>query len=414
MKKIIIEKKAFIEAAFFLLFLLILCFTVDEENFLNERIVVPYISIRSSLVICLLTAVAFLISFIKNNSLKISRAEAFLWGRTAFFVLSTLCMSSEADLKWGTLAAVVIAPMTFYIAKNIRISDKAVSWILCIFALVISGEIFYTAFYRNVNFFSPELKWFMFIPVGQTNSIGTILIPMFISADTLRMVLNGFKKRLLLLLQIIVALSFLYMGSRSSQLVLLLYIFSRPILTKTRSVKNKVYILLTWSLIVLLVFLLIINFLGVPLEKLSDMFSFSSLSANRLKVYKDGLKVFGENWLLGRGAYEYQAFDANYAHNFVLEGLIRNGITGCIFLFGALYFVGAKLKREYAFSGNYYYIFVFMLIKTFIEPGFYLLSTENFIWLLFGIGYGRKKVRESYDEGNSEIVFSPEKMEGVT
>lgn len=248
------------------------------------------------------------------------------------------------------------------------------------------AQIVHTAIVRNLGAFSDDLKWHMVIPTGQTNTIGTYFIPMFIMIDGLRRLQRRRKKNVFFVIEALLVVLLPLMGSRSTLLITLLYIMIRYIMPRANFTRGTI-VRTILSIVGCTLILAVAMIVSSPtMESFQTLFSLYSMTFSRFQVYKESVALFLEYPIFGRGPYSYHAYDAVFSHNFILETLVQQGIVGSIPFIAAIFIVVRRLKRLGRFHATYFYAVVFLLIKGLMEPTFFLLNFEIFFWFFVGAG----------------------------
>lgn len=379
-----------INELFLITFMLILLLCVGEESELSKRIVVFSVKGSKHILTAVILAMTFGLTCIQKMRLKTDRVTELLVIRFLFYLIPCLFVRDGSQLQIGLIAAVACSFMAYTVGKENECSDRFIALVLGGAACVISIQILVTVFTRGLNINSSDLKWWMVIPIGQTNAIGTYFLPMMILLDGFKNTKNGFYRYILLLIEAVLLASILFMGSRSTLIIMAVYFVIRYLMPKAQISKQMMRRLLIAVPVLLFgIFLFLVKNNGA-VAQFASQFSVNSLVYTRLKVYQEAMEVFGKHIFFGRGAYSYKVFDAVMAHNFVLEALIESGIIGSIPFFAAVIICIKQLKKNKKFQGNYLYAVVFMLIKALMEPTFYMASFEIFFWLLVGLGLREK------------------------
>lgn len=380
-----------INELFLISFMLILLLCVGEESELSKRIVVFTVKGSKHILTAVILAMTFCLTCIQKMRLKTDRVVELLVIRFLLYLIPCLFVRDGSQLQIGLIAAVACSFMAYTVGKENECSDSFIALVLGGAACVISIQVLVTAFTRGLNINSPDLKWWMVIPIGQTNAIGTYFLPMMILLDGLKNTKNGFRRYILVLIEVVLMASILFMGSRSTLILMAVYLVIRYLMPKAKISKQMMTRLLIAVPVILVgAFLFLLKNNGIA-SQFASQFSIDSLTYTRFKVYQEALDVFGKHIFFGRGAYSYQVFDAVMAHNFVLEALIESGIIGSIPFFAAVIICIKQLKKIEKFQGTYLYAVIFMLIKALMEPTFYLASFEIFFWLLVGLGLREEK-----------------------
>lgn len=378
--------KRIISGAFLIGFFLLLLFCVSGENELSNRIVVFSIQGNKSILAATILLLAFCITCVQGMKIKADSVTKLLILRFILYLIPCLFVRESSKLQVGLIVAVACSFMAYSVGKEDVCTDKFITFVMCVAAIVISLQVFMTAQTRGLSINSSDLKWWMVIPIGQTNAIGTCFMPMIIVMDGYRNTRNGMFRTILTIIEICLIASILFMGSRSTLILIGIYLTIRYLVPRAKISKQMITKMLV-GIPILLVGLIIFMMKNKSImAQFAGQFSFDSLTYTRLKVYQEALEVFGQHLLFGRGAYAYKVYDAVMAHNFVLESLIESGILGSILFFVALIICLKRMNQSKRMQNTYLYVVGFMLIKSLMEPTFYLVSFEIFFWLIVGFG----------------------------
>ena len=110
--------------------------------------------------------------------------------------------------------------MAYSLGKESTCTDKFIAIVMSTAAIVIAFQVLMTAQIRGLNINSSDLKWWMVIPIGQTNAIGTYFIPMVIVLDGFKNTKRGIYKSVLITIEWGLIASILFMGSRSTLILM--------------------------------------------------------------------------------------------------------------------------------------------------------------------------------------------------
>ena len=91
---------------------------------------------------------------------------------------------------------------------------------------------------RGLSINSSDLKWWMVIPIGQTNAIGTYFIPMIIVIDGYRNTRKGMFRNILTIIEVCLIASILFMGSRSTLVLIGIYLIIRYLVPRAKISKQ--------------------------------------------------------------------------------------------------------------------------------------------------------------------------------
>ena len=375
-----------ISEAFLIGFFLLLLFCASNESELSKRIAVFSVNGSKPILATIILLVAFSFICIQHMKIKTDNVMNLLIVRFILYLIPCFLVQESTEFQIGLVAGVACSFMAYSLGKESTCTDKFIAIVMSTAAIVIAFQVLMTAQIRGLNINSSDLKWWMVIPIGQTNAIGTYFIPMVIVLDGFKNTKRGIYKSVLITIEWGLIASILFMGSRSTFILMGIYMIIRYLVPRTTISKKMMSRMLFAILIAVVgVIVVLLNNKNVMIQ-FAGKFNFNSLTYTRFKVYQETLAVFGQHFLLGRGAYAYKVYDAVMAHNFVLESLVESGILGSIPFFIALIICLRRMNQLKRMRSTYLYAVVFMLIKAMIEPTFYLVSIEIFFWLFVGFG----------------------------
>lgn len=384
--------KRLISGIFLIEFFLLLLFGISSESELSKRIVVFSIKGSKTIFAAIILLLAFYLTCVRRMKVKADSVTKLLIVRFVLYLIPCFFVKESSTLQIGLIAAVACSSMAYSVGKDGNCTDKFIAAVICIVAVIISLQVLITVQARGLSINSPDLKWWMVIPIGQTNTIGTYFIPMIIVVDGYRNTRKGMFKNILTIIEFCLIASILFMGSRSTLILIGIYLIVRYLVPRAKISKQRMSRLLVFIPIIFVGLIIFLIKNKNVITQFVSQFSFDSLTYTRFKVYQEALAVFRQHLLFGRGAYAYKVYDAVMAHNFVLESLIESGILGSIPFFAALIISLKKMNKSKRMQNTYLYAVVFMLIKALMEPTFYLASFEIFFWFLVGFGMPRNKM----------------------
>ena len=318
--------KQVISGAFLIGFFLLLLFCVSGESELSKRIVVFSIEGSKPILAAIMLLLAFCLTCVHGMKVRTDSITKLLIVRFVLYLIPCFFVQESSQLQIGLIAAVACSFMAYSVGKEGICTDKFIAFVMCVAAIVISLQVLTTAQVRGLSINSSDLKWWMVIPIGQTNAIGTYFIPMIIVIDGYRNTRKGMFRNILTIIEVCLIASILFMGSRSTLVLIGIYLIIRYLVPRAKISKQmmtRMLVIIPIIIVGLIVFLM--KNMSVMVQ-FAGQFSFDSLTYTRFKVYQEALAVFGQHLLFGRGAYAYKVYDAVMAHNFVLESLIESGI----------------------------------------------------------------------------------------
>lgn len=384
--------KDYLGILFLVIFVFVTLFVANTENELTQRIAVFYLPGAKNYVFAALVAVYFILSLFKKN-IRVDVVFLLLVLRFALYLIPTFWVSApNAELQIGLIIGVLLGAISYYLGKTAGISDQAFAIVLGIGAVIITIQIISTAIIRNLGVFSSDLKWYMVIPTGQTNAIGTYYIFMFIMFDGFRRVQRHKKRRtVLFVIEAFLIVVLPLMGSRSTLLLILLYVMVRYIMPRASFTQGAIIRTILSIIICILILIVAIIISSSTVEAFLTLFNYRSMTYTRFEVYKEAFELFLEHPIFGRGPYSYHVYDAVMSHNFIIETLVQQGIVGSIPYVAALIIVLRRIKRTGKFHATYFYAIVFCLFKGLMEPMFFSANFEVFFWFFVGVACRKQK-----------------------
>lgn len=382
--------------AFILFFIMLFGFNseVMESSVVFKNLVIPYIEINITVVLALLSLgiIVLLLFFDKN---KVDIIMLLLLARIPLYFIP--CLYVEGNFRIGIAYAVVQCAFSYFIGYRYKGEFDKIIKLLLVFSFAVSFEVFAVLIINNISIFSSSLKWYMVIPMGKSNFISCILLPIFIIVD------NYYKdtkyKILLYLYTIFMSVSVLATGSKLALVLLVMYLGFKVVkaLCTNRKMNRRTFTrnaVLAFAVIVGVVAVMFAmqEQVGIIIKKFVE----NDIFENRLYVYKDTLALISDNVLLGRGAYSYQVFDAVKAHNFILESLVQTGLIGTSIYLFTLYFCYKKINKQ-SDSKAKQAVLAFMtmyLLQGMAEPNLFGAISDSFFWLIIGIGCSRRIYNE--------------------
>lgn len=372
---------------FFIMFIFARTFIYGDLAIRNKsmyhRMVVPGLGINVAIYLSLMIICTYIfLTF--TRKIIFDKMIIFFILRFALYIVPIMYV--EGNFNIGTMAMIPFGMLAYYIGYNYRGNLKDISVLLIIFSIIIGIQIIVTLMVNKISVFDPALKWYMVTPAGNTNFLGTILLPIFILID----VLIDKKKVPFYLYEIFMIFCMIGTGSRSVIIFLCIYFVLKYVLSlrkKAFSINSIIKRIIILLILVFIIILLFQKFNEGIVYRLSK-FGENTFTSNRIQVYSAGLKVFMQHVLLGRSAYAYQVYDASTAHNFILESLIQTGIIGTIIY---LYMLHSSIRKiwhvhnEKIRNGILCFLFAIM-IHGLVEPNLFTGVCEIYFWVIVGVG----------------------------
>ncbi len=364
------------EVIIYLYFIVLLFIHNSEKMSYQGDIFVRYIVGNKSLYIMIIGIIGFLFFLFSkvNKKIKIDDISILLFLRFLFFIIENTIIyilgTVNTEFQTGIILAYLMS-FCFYLIGKSENNKKLLSNLCFLSSIIIVVQLILTFIGENLSYTS-DLKWWMVIPIGQTNTIGCYLIGMLMYVYCFE---NNSKKKNIMSIVSLIGIILTY--SRSGLIMYMIFIIF-TLINKLKSKNQNVKIRTILKTLILICFaaIFIINNINF-----FDRFSVDNLSSSRLKVYKEGIALFSDHILFGIGAYSYHIYDAVKAHNWILESLIETGTIGSILFYILIYKVYKKIKLNSKIMIPFFSIY---LIHGLVEPNLFTVSFDSFFWLLIG------------------------------
>ena len=383
-----------INKAIILLFFFVILFIKSQNKVSYQGAVfVKYLSGEKAVILLFVGMIGLLFALMTKFSGKenMNSISALLLLRFLFFIIINTIITTFSLVNTEFQPGIVLAYLLSFSFFNIGVSsnNKKYTAHICGFSIIIiTIQLLLTYIGRNLTY-TEAMKWWMVIPIGQTNAIGCYIIGMLLYFNS---VIENKKNKIIISIFALIGIILTY--SRSGLLMYLLFIMYIAFndLRKNNR-KGKIRIIL-----IIIMMLCFFGMLYINNASFFDRFTINNLSGSRLKVYYEGFKLLSQHLLIGIGAYSYHIYDAYKAHNWILETLIQNGIV-CSFLYFLI--ISKVIKKVKKISPELTVFIIFYLIHGLVEPNLYTATTDSFFWLLVGTCMYEKK-KEQKELKNNE------------
>ena len=367
-RKILIN---FIVVLLFLSFLFVAS-SEDSSEARRGSIYVFYVDFNRTYILLILLILGVLLSLKRNT---VDDVTCLLSIRAVLFCIfsALLLVAGEvnSEFRTGILLSYFICIFAYFFGKKIDKNFLAYVFSFCLIVILIQLIMTYVG--RGLSFNNAStLKWWMRIPIGQTNTVGCFIVGMimFICASNI----PKFLKFVSLMVGLV---GILFTVSRASLLIYILYI----IFLSYKAFQKKGY-----SRVLFFGGMIVIGIVGVVVLSLTDIdfldrFNWTSLTSNRFKVYNESLQIFLQHPLTGITGYKFHVFDTDKAHNWILESLLESGIIGSFFFFLSIYL---SIKGIYKKNKQYMPFVVIYLLHGMVEPNLLTVGFDLFFWMIIG------------------------------
>ena len=278
--------------------------------------------------------------------------------------------------------------MFYFILLNSKIDIRKAYKVLILFGIIISIQCFW-AFYlitsRGIaSYFDLWYKSFFVIPIGGTNHIACVLIPLLIIGNR---ILFG-KKRIFYVFLLTVAI--VLTKSRGGVVLTLFYFFVELFLNTQNRKKKTALIIVSLPLLAIGVFFFLSRDGLQVIQSFFRGFSsgkgtLNSFSSGRLALFKQFLIYIGNHLLLGNGvSYDQLPVGSNGTHNVVLTILYENGLIGLMVygIFAAVVFSRIRIYNEPNYNAQGLFsktpavVILFIFINSMFEQCLFTLSVD--------------------------------------
>ena len=368
--------------------------TSESESTYNN-ICVPYFDSNITISLFIISVIVFLVLMLIRKKIYYDNIGLLLLIRIPLYFIPLLYIHGE--FKIGVAYAIVQCLFSFFIGFQENKKEDFSKFLVISFlvTIVIGFQIFYTMFYYKISFFSDSLKWYMVIPLGRSNYISCILLPIYVMINFYLVEKN--KILLSLIYSIYIFLCVLGTGSKWGILLFIIFcvITNIKYFKKIILRKNGVYLFVLIALILFIPF--VFNDCVSFIEEIIDKFTSNNIFYNRIQVYKGAIDLIFDNFLFGRSAYYYFIYDASKAHNFILESLIQTGFIGTI-IYIIIFVIAIRkvVSIENRIQRNCFLLFIISyLIQGLAEPNLFGATSDAFFWFIVGFAvsfcYNRKE-----------------------
>ena len=364
-------------------YLLVLAVCAESEALTNNGVVIPFIKMNQALPLLAIIAVGIAVILLVKH-MVVDTISALLLGRIVLCALPA--MLYDVPLSYVGNFVVACFPLliyTFFLSCDMELSKTLK--VFLVFGLIIAIQCIwaYIVILKNgyAEYSDPYYKNFFVIPVGATNNISAVLLPIVILGDqTIE------KKPVKLVYTALLLVALFFCKSRTGLILAILYLIVR-LFTKNNgkhSWMRKVAIFL----LPIIIFLMIIAFNNTSVADSIVAFfvgnaesgeSWEALFSDRIVVYSNVWEKISNHVIFGNGV-TYEQLDYIRPHNVILQMWYENGIFGLVgflmFLYvaiGRMVRAKAKNKYFYAFAVSAPFIFINAMVEDTMISNFMVL-----------------------------------------
>ena len=347
-----------------------------------------------------LSVLLFILCFIPNlgSSIRLNPIIFFIIGRTVIFCANAALLGLGVTVILGELVTSLTCILVFVFISNFG-ETNIIKNICLMFSFVVSVQLFIGFI---LNGFSD--KSIIVSGIGASNYAATFLVVcitylIFAHLNKWQWLIVIFDALILLL-----TLSF---GAYMALFIVICVFLRKQINWRNKQTRKKIFFVFVLLLFVFIAFLC--SDIGKSIlkkfeEKLLALFSgnWKVFGSSRIEVYSCSLRNFKEHFLFGNiiNPVEIQHDHLEYyadarAHNFLLESLVRYGLCGTIFNALIFYCIIKKYRKMIVNDKSVYAAFIALvaaLLHGFVEPNFFTMHFEIFIWLFIGELYFKERI----------------------
>lgn len=360
------QNKSQINTIFVLCFLLFITFFSANSATSNNGVVIPFVKFNTTYLVFGLIIVCC-IAILFNLKLKIDILCPLLFSRIILCLIPLLYMEAYPTFV-GRFTVACFPFFIYLIFLNFSIDIKKISKIFIALGIVLSIQCFcaYTIIVKKgyASYSSSWYKDFFVIPIGATNDLSAILIPLLIFGD---LTIDNGSKRWLYNFAII--LSIFLCKSRTGVILTGLYFVIRLFLKSRDKYQTIKLILMVMACITLSILLLshnsrIFHFMIGYAQ--SGSITMNRLFSGRLDIFATYFQIIKSHMIFGNGVCYEQVGIEFKPHNIILQILYENGILGLL-IFSSIATVSIKRIIRARRDNKYYYAFSIALPFIFIN-----------------------------------------------
>lgn len=312
--------------------MLVFCCVAKSEAKVNYGVIIPFLKMTSEIPLLAISIAFIVIILIKKGGRFQFDAIASLLLIRCILNIAPILYINVPDSYLGNYISAWLPFMFYFILLNSKIDARKIYKVLIFFGIIISIQCFWTYYLitsRGIaSYFDLWYKSFFVIPIGGTNHIACVLIPLLIIGN--RTLLG--KKRLFYVSLLVAAIVFT--KSRGGVVLILFYFFVELFLNAKNRKKKMMLII---AFLPLLAFGMLFFLSGDGLQAIQMFFrgfssskgTLNSFSSGRLALFKQFFIYIGNHLFLGNGvSYDQLTVGANGTHNFILTILYENGLAG--------------------------------------------------------------------------------------
>lgn len=353
----------------------------------------------------------------KFFEIRISTISYLLFLRIILFTLNALYLSVNINTILEQIVITFISIMIFEWFRSISVNSTAIiKNILLIFSLLTSIQLI-IGFSRNISLDKGEIV----AGIGNSNYAATFLL---LSVVFLMFIKTKWYEKIIMFIGLVSLLLTQSFGAYIALAVaIIIYIYRK---LDWRLVRNWFFLAFLLIVIASIFICFIKTNIGKGVyEKIITKINFllagdwKNFGSSRLELYEFSWNNIKRNFCFGSIINYNNSISADYrfqnfrTHNILLESLLIFGLVGTLINL-VIYFIIRKYIRKHRSALIYPYIFTIFaaIIHGMIEPNFFTLHFEPFIWMIIGGLMSRNVGKEMSTEANQVLskLYSEEKI----
>lgn len=369
-------------------YLLVIVICAESEALTNNGVVIPFVRMNQAYPLLVVTFLGVVYTLLKKY-IKVDDITLLLIGRIILCFLPTLFYDMPSSYI-GNFAVSCFPLLIYIFFLNCDIDIEKGTCILLWFGLVIAIQCIWAYLEIQQNGFATYndlfYKNYFVIPIGATNNISAILLPLMIIGDQ---TIDSRKYRIIYVLFLLFALCLC--KSRTGLIMAVLYLIVKLFIKERGKHATLKKVLICFLPLIILV--VTINLMGTSIWNsiYSLMLGYSSaedginsLLSGRIGVFENVIENIKDHPIFGNGV-TYEKLGFVRSHNVFLQILYENGIIGLLgfitFLTISIHSI-IKAKSINRFYYAFYIAMPFVLINAIVEE-----TLLGHFMVLFGLLY---------------------------
>ena len=376
----------------------------------GDYIVVPHLSLNSIYIYIALFSIVLFYFFIKKDSINADVINFLLLFRIGIYLIPLIYIYNTNGF-FGNYFSVIASLMTYLVFSSKNIDNYSSYNRLIKFIIIITFiQTIITAININSTGKSIYYKLYMETPIGSSNFIGCIILPMIVF-----IIFFEEKKYIKSLIIILGLITLILIRSKNALIVFLIFIvyfLIKKLVKSFFNLKNymdkrlSIFLICFISFFILTIAFFIVKFvlnkfyMGIQLDGNGILKIINAFSSGRLDVYLAELTRWSNNPLFG-GGMVYKVGEMR-AHNWIIEALVQSGILGLTVFFILLCIWYRKIKfyiKKDKFIRACFISVIAILLQGLFEVSIFTTSIDILLWIFIGLSISKvNKLKYNYDK----------------